>query len=178
MDTDDWFYDAVVYAYDTGLMSGVSDREFAPNSTLTRAMVAQMLWALEDKPQVNYLMAYDDVDSGAWFGEAVRWASSEGLMSGYSDTVFGPNDPVTREQLALILYNYARDKGYDVDGGRTLGSYLDADSVSVWAVSALEWAVDAGLISGRGEGLLAPSGTATRAEVAQIFMNFLENVAR
>ena len=178
VDTDDWFYDAVVYAYDTGLMSGVSDREFAPNSTLTRAMVAQMLWALEDKPQVNYLMAYDDVDSGAWFGEAVRWASSEGLMSGYSDTVFGPNDPVTREQLALILYNYARDKGYDVDGGRTLGSYLDADSVSVWAVSALEWAVDAGLISGRGEGLLAPSGTATRAEVAQIFMNFLENVAR
>ena len=178
VDTDDWFYDAVVYAYDTGLMSGVSDREFAPNSTLTRAMVAQMLWALEDKPQVNYLMAYDDVDSGAWFGEAVRWASSEGLMSGYSDTAFGPNDPVTREQLALILYNYARDKGYDVDGGRTLGSYLDADSVSVWAVSALEWAVDAGLISGRGEGLLAPSGTATRAEVAQIFMNFLENVAR
>lgn len=178
VDTDDWFYDAVVYAYDTGLMSGVSDREFAPNSTLTRAMVAQMLWALEDKPQVNSLMAYDDVDSGAWFGEAVRWASSEGLMSGYSDTVFGPNDPVTREQLALILYNYARDKGYDVDGGRTLGSYLDADSVSVWAVSALEWAVDAGLISGRGEGLLAPSGTATRAEVAQIFMNFLENVAR
>ena len=99
-------------------------------------------------------------------------------MSGYSDTAFGPNDPVTREQLAMILYNYADWAGYDVRGGVSLGSYIDADSASTWAVEALEWAIDAGLISGRGEGILAPAGTATRAEVAQIFMNFLENVAQ
>ena len=177
VDTDDWFYDAVVYAYDTGLMSGVSDREFAPNSTLTRAMVAQMLYSLEGKPRTGSA-GYADVAFGAWYEDAVAWISSEGLMTGYSDTAFGPDDPVTREQLALILYNYADWAGYDVRGSVSLGSYIDADSASTWAVEALEWAIDAGLISGRGDGILAPAGTATRAEVAQIFMNFLENVAQ
>ena len=178
VDVDDWFYDAVVYAYENDLMSGVSAREFAPNSTLTRAMVAQILYSLEDKPSVNYLMQYDDVASGDWYAEAVRWATSEGIMSGYSDSQFGPNDAVTRQQLALILYNYAREQGYDTDSNLTLSRYTDADSVAVWAVNALEWAVDAGLISGVGDNVLAPTGSATRAQVAQIFMNFLENVAR
>ena len=177
VDTDDWFYDAVVYAYDTGLMSGVSDDQFAPDATLTRAMVAQMLYSLEGKPRTGSA-GYADVAFGAWYEDAVAWISSEGLMTGYSDTAFGPDDPVTREQLALILYNYADWAGYDVRGSVSLGSYIDADSASTWAVEALEWAIDAGLISGRGDGILAPAGTATRAEVAQIFMNFLENVAQ
>ena len=177
VDTDDWFYDAVVYAYDTGLMSGVSDDQFAPDATLTRAMVAQMLYSLEGKPRTGSA-GYADVAFGAWYEDAVAWISSEGLMTGYSDTAFGPDDPLTREQLALILYNYADWAGYDVRGGVSLGSYIDADSASAWAVEALEWAIDAGLISGRGNGILAPAGTATRAEVAQIFMNFLENVAQ
>ena len=177
VDTDDWFYDAVVYAYDTGLMSGVSDDQFAPDATLTRAMVAQMLYSLEGKPRTGSA-GYADVAFGAWYEDAVAWISSEGLMTGYSDAAFGPNDPLTREQLALILYNYADWAGYDVRGGVSLGSYIDADSASTWAVEALEWAIDAGLISGRGDGILAPAGTATRAEVAQIFMNFLENVAQ
>ena len=178
VDTDDWSYNAVVYVTDAGIMSGVSETEFAPNATLTRAMIAQMLWALEDKPVVNYLMTYDDVAAGSWYGEAVRWISSQGFMSGYSDAAFGPNDPLTREQLCLILYNYAEWAGYDVSGGVSLGSYLDAGDASAWAVEALEWALDAGLISGRGENLLVPAGTATRAEIAQIMMNFLEKVAR
>ena len=177
VDVDDWSYNAVVYVTDAGIMSGVSGSEFAPNATLTRAMIAQMLWALEDKPVVNYLMTYDDVAAGAWYGEAVRWISSQGFMSGYSDAAFGPNDPLTREQLCLILYNYAEWAGYDVSGGVSLGSYLDAGDASAWAVEALEWALDARLISGRGENLLAPAGTATRAEIAQIMMNFLEKVA-
>ena len=177
VDEDDWCYDAVAYVLDAGIMSGVSETEFAPNATLTRAMIAQMLWALEDKPVVNYLMTYDDVAAGAWYGEAVRWISSQGFMSGYSDEAFGPNDPLTREQLCLILYNYADWAGYGVSGGVSLGSYLDAGDASAWAVEALEWALDAGLISGRGEDLLAPAGTATRAEIAQIMMNFLEKVA-
>ena len=177
VDTDDWFYDAVVYAYDNDLMSGVSDDQFAPDATLTRAMVAQMLYSLEGKPRTGSA-GYADVAFGAWYEDAVAWISSEGLMTGYSDAAFGPNDPLTREQLALILYNYADWAGYDVRGSVSLGSYIDADSASTWAVEALEWAIDAGLISGRGEGILAPAGTATRAEVAQIFMNFLENVAQ
>ena len=177
VDTDDWFYDAVVYAYDNDLMSGVSDDQFAPDATLTRAMVAQMLYSLEGKPRTGSA-GYADVAFGAWYEDAVAWISSEGLMPGYSDAAFGPNDPLTREQLALILYNYADWAGYDVRGGVSLGSYIDADSASTWAVEALEWAIDAGLISGRGDGILAPAGTATRAEVAQIFMNFLENVAQ
>lgn len=173
----DWYYDAVTYVLDTGIMSGVSETEFAPNATLTRAMAAQMLWALEGKPAVSSGMRYDDVSAGSWYGEAVRWISGQGFMSGYSDAAFGPNDPLTREQLCLILYNYAKWAGYDISGGAVLSGYADADSASAWAVGALEWAVDAGLISGRGGNTLAPAGTATRAEIAQIFMNFLENVA-
>ena len=178
VDVDDWFYDAVVYAYENGLMSGVSNREFAPNSTLTRAMVAQMLWAMEGKPQVNYLMQYADVGSGDWYAEAVRWASSQGIMSGYGDSQFGPNDPVTRQQLALILYNYAKEKDYDTTGGgMALREYSDYDAIADWAVTGLGWAVEHGLISGMGDGVLAPTGGATRAQVAQIFMNFCEDVA-
>ena len=178
VDVDDWFYDAVVYAYENDLMSGVSAREFAPNSTLTRAMVAQMLWAMEGKPQVNYLMQYADVGSGDWYAEAVRWASSQGIMSGYGDSQFGPNDPVTRQQLALILYNYAKEKDYDTTGGgMALREYSDYDAIADWAVTGLGWAVEHGLISGMGDGVLAPTGGATRAQVAQIFMNFCEDVA-
>ena len=175
-----WYYDAVVYALDTGLMSGISEDEFAPNSTLTRAMVAQMLYSLAGKPELgsNLGYPYADVTPGSWYVDAVYWARQNGYITGYSAEQFGPDNALTREQLAVILYSYAQDQGYDTDGGVVLGGYLDANAVSEWAVAALEWAVDAGLITGRGEGVLAPTGTATRAEVAQIFMNFLENVAR
>ena len=121
---------------------------------------------------------YSDVDAGSWYADAVYWARQKGYITGYSAEQFGPDNALTREQLAVILYNYAQDQGYDTDGVATLDRYQDAGTVSTWAVAGLGWAVDAGLISGRGEGILAPTGTATRAEVAQIFMNFLENVAK
>lgn len=173
-----WYHAAVDYVLEQGIMSGVSADRFGPEDTLTRAMAAQMLWALEGKPVVNYLMQYGDVAQGAWYAEAVRWASAQGVMSGYSGETFGPEDNITREQLALILFNYADQAGYDVDGRADLSGYADEAAVSGWAVTALEWAVDAGLISGREGSALAPAATATRAEVAQIFMNFLENVAK
>ena len=180
VDENAWYYDAVVYALDSGLMSGVSDDEFAPNATLTRAMVAQMLYSLEGKPElgINLGYPYADVMPDSWYADAVYWARQKGYITGYSAEQFGPDNALTREQLAVILYNYAQDQGYDTDGVATLDSYQDAGTVSTWAVAGLGWAVDAGLISGRGEGILAPTGTATRAEVAQIFMNFLENVAK
>ena len=173
-----WYHAAVDYVLEQGIMSGVSADRFGPEDTLTRAMAAQMLWALEGKPVVNYLMQYGDVAQGAWYAEAVRWASAQGVMSGYSGETFGPEDNITREQLALILFNYADQAGYDVDGRADLSGCADEAAVSGWAVTALEWAVDAGLISGREGSALAPAATATRAEVAQIFMNFLENVAK
>lgn len=176
----DWYYEAVSYATGAGIMSGVSETEFAPNATLTRSMAAQMLWALEGKPDLpdgNLGYPYADVIPGSWYVDAVYWVRQQGIITGYNAEQFAPDAPLTREQLCLILYNYAKWAGYDVSGGVALGGYADADSASAWAVEALEWAVDAGLISGRGGNTLAPAGTATRAEIAQIFMNFLENVA-
>ena len=172
LSTSAWYHSAVDYVLSEGMMSGVSQYEFAPDDTLTRAMVVQILWAMEGRPQVNYLMQYDDVSESAWYAEAVRWGVSEGIVSGYSESTFGPEDPVTREQLALILYNYARSAGYDADeGGTSILEYNDYDSISAWALEAMEWSVNAGLISGKDGSRLDPAGTATRAEAAQMLMN-------
>ena len=177
VDEDAWYHEAVDYALDNGLMSGVSSREFAPGATLTRAMVAQMLYSLEGKPAAGSAN-FADVAEGAWYADAIAWAAGEGIVSGYGDT-FGPNDAITREQLAAILYRYAQNEGYKTNqsGGGTEG-YLDASSISAYAVKAMDWAVNAGLLSGKGNGILAPTAGATRAEVAQIFMNFCEEIAK
>ena len=177
VDEDAWYHEAVDYALDNGLMSGVSDREFAPGSTLTRAMVAQMLYSLEGKPAAGSA-DFADVAEGAWYADAISWAAGEGIVSGYGDT-FGPNDPITREQLAAILYRYAQNEGYKTSqSGKGTEGYLDASSISSYAVKAMDWAVNAGLLSGKGNNTLAPTAGATRAEVAQIFMNFCENIAK
>ena len=177
VDEDAWYHEAVDYALDNGLMSGVSDREFAPGSTLTRAMVAQMLYSLEGKPAAGSA-DFADVAEGAWYADAISWAASEGIVSGYGDT-FGPNDPITREQLAAILYRYAQNEGYKTSqSGKGTEGYLDASSISSYAVKAMDWAVNAGLLSGKGNNTLAPTAGATRAEVAQIFMNFCEDIAK
>ena len=177
VDEDAWYHEAVDYALDNGLMSGVSDREFAPGSTLTRAMVAQMLYSLEGKPAAGRA-DFADVAEGAWYADAISWAAGEGIVSGYGDT-FGPNDPITREQLAAILYRYAQNEGYKTSqSGKGTEGYLDASSISSYAVKAMDWAVNAGLLSGKGNNTLAPTAGATRAEVAQIFMNFCENIAK
>ena len=176
VDEDAWYHEAVDYALDNGLMSGVSDREFAPGSTLTRAMVAQMLYSLEGKPAAGRA-DFADVAEDAWYADAISWAAGEGIVSGYGDT-FGPNDPITREQLAAILYRYAQNEGYKTSqSGKGTEGYLDASSISSYAVKAMDWAVNAGLLSGKGNNTLAPTAGATRAEVAQIFMNFCTELA-
>lgn len=172
-----WYYDAVEYVYENGLMSGVSGGWFAPNDTLTRAMLVQTLYAMEGRPAAASA-GFADVASGDWYASAVNWAAANGVVSGVSETGFGPNNALTREQLALILYRFAQYKGYDVTGTSNLAAYADGSSVSGWAAEAMGWAVDAGLISGVGGNQIAPTGTASRAQVAQILMNFCENVAR
>lgn len=171
-----WYCDAVEYVYENGLMSGVSSGWFAPNDTLTRAMLVQTLYAMEGRPAAASA-GFADVASGDWYASAVNWAAANGVVSGVSETGFGPNNALTREQLALILYRFAQYKGYDVTGTSDLAAYADGSSVSGWAAEAMGWAVDAGLISGVGGNQIAPTGTATRAQVAQILMNFCENVA-
>lgn len=172
-----WYYNAVEYVYENGLMSGVSGGRFAPDDTLTRAMLVQTLYAMEGRPAAASA-GFADVASGDWYASAVNWAAANGVVSGVSETGFGPNNALTREQLALILYRFAQYKGYDVTGTSDLTAYADGSSVSGWAAEAMGWAVDAGLISGVGGNQIAPTGTASRAQVAQILMNFCENVAR
>ena len=174
-----WYAEAVEYVYDNGLMTGVSGSSFAPNNTLTRAMVVQTLYAMAGKPEVSGSESFADVASNDWFADAVTWASANGIVNGYSAAQFAPGDPVTREQLALILYGYAQIRGYNTtQGGMSIREFSDYGAISDWALEAMDWAVNAGLLSGKGNGVLDPAGTATRAEVAQILMNFCENIAK
>lgn len=173
---NDWFYSAVKYVYGNELMNGTSSNTFAPFMTTDRAMIVTILWRLEGSPVVNYAMDFGDVENGVWYTEAVRWAASEGIVTGYSDAVFAPGDTVTREQLAVILYRYAESQGYDVSGKGDLTAFSDGGKTSPWAVKAMEWAVGAKILSGKGGDVLDPTGTATRAEVAQIYMNFAQDL--
>lgn len=174
----EWYYTAVQYVVENGLMNGTSSTQFAPNATLTRAMLVQVLYNLEGKPAVGGSSGFTDVASGAWYADAVAWAAEHGIVTGYSETRFGPNDAVTREQTAAIFQRYARYKGYDASASGYLSQFTDAKAVSTYAKDAVIWAVDAGLLSGKGNGALDPAGTATRAEIAAILMRFCENVLR
>ncbi|MCI7472818.1 MAG: S-layer homology domain-containing protein, partial [Clostridiales bacterium] len=137
-----------------------------------------MLWRLEGQPKAEATLAFTDVEQGVWYTDAVNWAASKGIVKGYSDTVFAPNDTVTREQLATILCRYAEYKEYDVSAKGDLTAFADGGKTSPWAVDAMTWAVGSKLLSGKGGGVLDPTGTATRAEVAQIFMNFAQNLKK
>ena len=173
VDSGDWFYEAVKYAYEIGMMSGISQVSFGPGDNLTRGMIAQILYSLDEKHASSGSTAFTDILSGAWYADAVSWAAENGLMGGYGDGLFGPEDNITREQMAQILYNYALYMGYDVSARGDLSGYRDAASTSAWARTAMEWAVGSGLFYGY-DGWLNPTGTATRAEVAQILMNFCQ----
>lgn len=173
-----WFYKAVVYVYEQKLMSGVSETEFAPQTSLTRAMLAQVLYNMENQPEATTTGAFTDVPDYQWYANAVNWAASENIVAGMGDGIFVPNSPVTREQMAAILYRYAQYKGYDTTKTADISDFTDGNKTSAWAVPAMQWAVGTGLISGQGDGILAPNGTATRAEVAQILMNFCENIEK
>lgn len=173
---DDWFFDAVSYVSGKGIMSGVGSDTFAPNTTLTRSMIAQMLYSLEGKPEAG-TPAFTDVAADSWYAKAAAWANEKGIISGTGSNTFSPNSPLSREQLALILRNYANLKGYEMkDQGLDLTGYSDYASISSWALDGMDWAVNAGLISGKGANTLAPTASATRAEVAVILTQFMKNI--
>lgn len=161
-------------------MAGTSATTFGPDVTTTRGMIATILWRLEGSPQVDYAMAFDDVAANSWYAEAIRWAASEGIVSGYGDGKFGPDDIITREQMAAMLYRYAQYKGYDVSVGEDTNilSYTDFEDLSEYAIPAMQWAVGAGIISGTSESTLGPRGNASRAQVAVILTRYCENVAK
>ena len=173
----DWFYDDVMFVYGNGLMSGTSATTFEPYTVTTRAQIAAIFYRLDGSPAVEGRNNYTDVEYGpgtAWYYDAATWAQQSGVMSGYGNDLFGPNDPVTRQQLAATFYNYAKYKGYDVTAAGDLSGFADAGEISPWAQDAMKWAVGIGLMNGKGGGVLDPQGTATRAEVAAMLHNFIE----
>ena len=173
----DWFYPAVKYVYDNDMMDGVGGSLFAPASQLTRGMIAQVLYNLE-KATGDFNGSFTDVAADEWYADAVNWAAECGIVNGFGDGTFGPEQNITREQMAQILMNYAKYKGYDMTAKGDVSAFTDAAEISGWAQDAVSWAVGEKLLSGKGNGILDPAGTATRAEVAQIFMNFCENIAK
>lgn len=175
----DWFYSAVQYVSQQGLMSGVAANRFDPNGLLTRGMMAQILYAMENRPAVSGSAGFADVAESDWYAAAVNWAAAQNIVSGTGANQFSPNSNLTREQMALILYRYAEYKGYDVSqGGMAAREFADFDKISDWAGQAVTWAVNAGLLSGKSGNQLDPSGTATRAEVAQVLTSFAQKVAK
>ncbi len=173
--SSDWFYDAVNYVFSKGIMVGVTENSFAPNSSLTRAMIVQMLYSLEGSPEVTGTAPFTDVAIGQWYTNAITWAASNNIVSGMGDGTFAPNNNITREQLAMILYNYAQLKGNAVTASGNLAAFTDGNEVSDWAETAVRWAVGEGLMSGKGNGVLDPTETTTRAEAASMFMRFMES---
>ena len=172
-----WYYGAAAYAYNNGLFAGMTPTTFAPNATMTRAMLVSVLWRLAGAPAPKAPNTFVDVPDGAWYTDAVTWAAENGVVSGIGG--FDPSGFVTREQTAEILYNYAHSKGYDVSARADLTAFPDAGSVSGWAEEALSWANAAGLINGTvrdGQTILDPQGSASRAQVAMILMNYVEHV--
>ncbi len=172
---NDWFASAVDYVTGKGMMNGTADNTFSPKANTTRGMVVTVLYRLENQPSTS-AASFTDVASGAYYANAVAWANANGIVSGYGSGKFGPNDKVTREQLAAILYRYAQYKKYDVSGANSLDGYADAQSVSSYAVPALQWANAAGVVTGKSGSKLDPKGNAVRAEVAAMLMRFCENV--
>ena len=173
----DWFYDAVRYAYETGLMDGVGDGQFAPNATTNRAMVVTILYRLAGEPAVAGQSDFTDVADGLWYTDAVLWAAQKGIVNGISATEFAPAGDLTREQLAAILYRYAACQGYDVSQRADLSGFGDASSISGYAQEALSWAHAQGLVLGFEDGSLRPQGTASRAQIAAVLMRFLAAVS-
>lgn len=172
----DWFYGAVEYVYDNNIMNGVADDQFAPQTSLTRAMMAAVLANLENASASSDAQ-FSDVDSDAWYADAVNWAAENGIVNGYEDGTYRPNDNLTREQMAAMLYNYAAYKGYDLSATDDLSAFADADAVSSWAQEVVAWAVGADLLHGVSADTLNPVGTASRAEVAAILANFCNTIA-
>lgn len=174
----DWFYNDVKYVYEKGMMAGTAADVFAPNATTTRAMIVTILYRLEGSPAVTGTSAFVDVPAGQWYTDAVNWAAANQIVNGTSATTFAPNDSITREQMAAILYRYAQYKGYDVTKKADLSGYSDNSQVSAYAKDALAWANAAKLINGVTNTTLAPQGNATRAQVSAILHRFCDGVVK
>ena len=175
---DKWYYDAVAYVYQQGIMVGMSETTFEPNTTVNRAQVVQMLYNLEGQPQVSGDSGFSDIRDDQWYAKAVAWASANDVVAGYEDGTFRPTRAVTREEFAQILYNYAKFKGYDLSASADLGKFPDSGQVSSWAEIALGWANGNGLINGHDDGRLDPKGSTIRAQAASILMNFDKGFAQ
>ena len=173
----DWFYDAVAYAYENGLMDGVGGNRFAPNSATTRAQLVTILYRLEGQPAVSGDLPFTDVESGTWYTDAILWAAQNGIVNGVNDTEFAPGNDLTREQLVTILYRYAESKGYDVSASADLAGYPDGEEIQAYAREAMAWAVAENIIQGMEDDTLKPAGNASRAQIATILMRFCEGVA-
>ena len=171
-----WYYGAVEYVYSTDMMQGTSATTFSPEVEMSRGMIATVLYRLANTPALTDNISFSDVGGNEWYTDAIQWAAENSIMSGYGNNRFGPMDSVTREQLAVILYNYTTSEGISVEAAGDLSVFHDAEDTSDWAEEAISWAVGVGLLSGKGNGILDPTGTATRAEVAQILMNYCTKV--
>ena len=175
----DWFYDAVSYAVENGLMSGMSEDIFAPNTPLTREMLAVVLYNVEGQPESAGVNPFTDVKADIWYTDAILWANENGIVAGYDNGAYGVGDLITREQFATILYRYAQFKGYDTtQGGMAVREFSDYENISDYARPAMAWAVNAGIMGGMDDGTLNPQGKATRAEAATMLMNFCKNVVK
>ena len=170
----DWFYGDVMFVYENGLMLGTSKTLFSPHGTATRGMMATILWRMEGSPVPKGKNSFTDVEAGKWYADAITWTAENGIFVGYSKDKFGPDDPITREQLAAIFYRYADYKGYDLTVKGNLDKFKDADKITDYAKTAMQWAVGSGLVKGKSGNLLDPQGTATRAEIATMLHRFIE----
>lgn len=171
---NDAFFEAVEFVRDAGLMRGKTETTFDPHGTITRGQLVTILWRLEKEPVVNYLMTFSDVDTAFYYGEAIRWAAAEQIVNGYGDNTFRPDAPISRQQLAAILWRYAKYKEIDVSVGEDTNilSYNDAFTISEYAIPAIQWACGAGVMHDEG-GWLYPAADASRAYTAQMLMEFL-----
>lgn len=172
-----WYHDCIHYCVEKGLMNGIGNNLFDPTGNLSRAMMVQVLYNMEGRPAYTTDKSFDDVASGQWYYDAVLWAAENDIVNGYPGNVYGPNDDITREQMAAILYRYAQFKGIDVSAQGDLSKFTDGDSVSSWAVEEMQWAVAVGLMQGYNN-MLEPLDTATRAEVAQVFLNYCTKIIK
>ena len=170
----DWFYGDVMFVYENGLMLGTSKTLFSPHGTATRGMMATILWRMEGSPAPKGKNSFTDVEAGKWYADAITWTAENGIFAGYGKDKFGPDDPITREQLAAIFYRYADYKGYDLTVKGNLDKFKDSDKITDYAKTAMQWAVGSGLVKGKSGNLLDPQGTATRAEIAAMLHRFIE----
>jgi hypothetical protein len=173
LDPEAWYHDGVHWALERGLMIGIGEGKFAPGADTTRAMVVTMLWRYEGEPEAEGECPFTDVPADAWYAKAVAWAAEKGYVLGMSETEFAPNKAITREQLAALLYRYAKAQGFGFEGLWSYAlTFADTEEISDWAIEAISWMNMQDLIRGRENNQLAPKATATRAEIANLFQRF------